>query len=404
LNIETLFNSADLKRFHFPGTVVWGAGCRDRIADLAADSASVWLFVDAYFAEDPFTRGLREALGARLTRTEICATTPRTESLRAMAESGQPPEAVIAIGGGSTMDAAKAVIAHWLYGTFDGVGMGEKRGLPPLQDGVRPLLITAPTTAGTGADASRYYVTYGETDHAKVHGKSWRLVADWLVLDPAFMRGSPGPLLVSSAFDAFIHCFESYLCRYERSWFGDMLSLDAMPRIVRALDRALNGAPDDETLLELLYAATIGGMAISNIRTGNIHEAAGALLEATGLTHPETLMVFLKPAYRQYREAIADREALLMRRFASDAPELGFETFEDVIAWWERAFDGAGLMRRIREGVAGVTLPESELKARIFERVATDRVWCGKESPAPLDDDAVRGFIDDALSAYERAR
>jgi alcohol dehydrogenase class IV len=400
VHIETLFNTAEFKRFHFPGTIVWGRNARTCVAKLLADRASVGLFIDVFFQTHDFVQSLMASLGSRLRFTEICATVPKAQSIKALSARVAMPDAVLSIGGGSTADAAKALIAQWLYDDFDGVGMGARRGLSSRPDRKRPLLISMPTTAGTGADASRYYVTYDAKTNGKVHGKSWQLIADWIVLDPSLLLDSPRTLLVASAFDAFIHFFESFLCRSERSWFGDMLSLDGITRILPALDRILGGSIDEEHFLELLYAATIGGMAISNIRTGNIHEAAGALLELSALTHPETLMVFFLPAYRQYRRAIAEREALLMRRLGSDAPQLGLTNFESVIDWWDRAFESVGLAQRISAGMAALDVPATDLKERIFRRVRDDRVWCTKESPVPLDDQMILSFVDDALAPY----
>jgi alcohol dehydrogenase class IV len=401
VNIETLFNVSNLKRFHFPGTLLWGVNARDKIADLTTGASSVGLFVDIFFHNDPFVGALRQQLENRLAFIHVCNGMPKAQPLQKLANQSPPPDIVLSIGGGSTVDAAKAAICQWIYGDFDGVGMGSRRGVSPTANSKRPLLIGVPTTAGTGADASRYYVTYDETTHAKVHGKSWRLIADWIVLDPAFLRQSPPSLLVSSAFDAFIHFFESFICRQERSRFGDMLSLDGICAILGALNRIVHeDSRSDQDFLDLQFSAAVGGIAISNIRTGNIHEAAGALLELSSLTHPETLMVFLRPAYLQYKEAIADRELPLLRRLKAELPELGLSDFGSVIDWWNRTFDVVGLTRQIRDKMGSISASPEALRAHIFHRVRDDRVWCEKESPLPLDDDKVSSFVDQSLIKF----
>lgn len=398
MNIETFFNTSDLKRFRFPGTLLWGVNAREQLAELTAGAASVGLFVDVFFKNDPFVTQLRQHLGNRLTFVHVCDGMPKAQPLQRLATQYPAPETVLSIGGGSTVDAAKAAICQWIYGDFDGVGIGARRGLPALPNARRPLLIGVPTTAGTGADASRYYVTYDETTHAKIHGKSWRLVADWVVLDPVFLRQAPHGLLVNSALDAFIHLFESFICRQERSRFGDMLSLEGICRILCALHRIIHQkSGSDQDFLDLQFSAAVGGMAISNIRTGNIHEAAGALLEVSALTHPETLMIFLRPAYLQYRELIADREMLLMRRINSELPELGLSDFSSVIDWWSLTFDVTGLSNRIRKTIESISLTSGALRSHIFKRVRDDRVWCEKESPLPLDDEKIKSFIEDSL-------
>jgi len=399
LDLETLFNTGDQKRFAFPGTLLWGKGVRHRLLDLIDDETVAELYVDIVFHEHELVHALCDRLGARLLHVEVIASTPKRQAVAAVAAKPQHPTLVIALGGGSTADFAKAVIAQRLYGTFDGVGMGDKRGLRPLADAVKPLLVSLPTTAGTGADASRYYVTYDAHTAAKTHGKAWRLIADWILVDAEFIKTSPDSLVVASAFDAFIHFFESYICRGEASWFGEMLSIDGITRVIGGLDAIVNrNERDEDRYLRLLYAATVAGMAISNVRTGNIHEAAGALLERSTLTHPETLMVFLPVAYAQYRAEIAEKE----RRLLASLAHAGF-TFADfpaLIAWWEALFAKVGLMKRIERGMAALTAPLDEVKAHIFQRVWSDRVWVEKESPRPLTERLVDDLIEESLNRF----
>lgn len=397
LDIETLFNTRDQKRFAFPGTLLWGVGARNRLLDLIDDDTVAELYVDTVFAGHALVRAVEDRLGARLLHKEVIAATPKVQAVQAVAAQPNRPNLVIALGGGSTADFAKAVIAQRLYGTFDGVGMGDKRGMAPLAGAVKPVLVSLPTTAGTGADASRYYVTYDAQTAAKTHGKSWRLIADWILVDGAFIKHSPDHLIVASAFDAFIHFFESYVCRGEASWFGEMLSLDGITRVLSALDAIVHrGERAEERYLELLYAATVAGMAISNVRTGNIHEAAGALLERSTLTHPETLLVFLPTAYAQYKAAIAAKEALLLAALARAG--LDFADFAALIAWWEALFAKVGLMEKIDSGMKALKGPLAETKAHIFNRVWSDRVWAEKESPIPLTEALVHDLIDRALA------
>ncbi|HVO85380.1 MAG TPA: iron-containing alcohol dehydrogenase [Syntrophobacteria bacterium] len=402
LNIETLFNTSEIKRFHFPGKLLWGQHCRKRLFELVARQGRIAIFVDAYFANHDFTHELRQRYRDHLAIERLVSSMPMTDQIdRAVEALGSAPDVMIALGGGSTIDSAKAVLAHFLYGTYDGVGMGVRRGMPVQEGAVKPLFVSLPTTAGTGAEASRYYVAYDSRTRRKVHGKSWRLIADWILLDAVFLSAIPLATLVSSAFDAFVHYLESFLCRMERSWFGDMLSLDGMVRILDALDRFVYwNKRDESTLLQLLYAATLGGMAISNIRTGNIHEAAGALLEHTELTHSETLFVFFRAAYEQYRAVITDREELLMKRLREARPDLVLERLDDVIVWWERTYETCGLTDHIRASLARSTAPPEILRRQIFERLNGDRVWITKESPLPLDDVLTYDFIDSSLKRF----
>ena len=398
--LETFYNTDETKRFAFPGKLIWGSGSRRLVSELIPRSGSVDVYVDRYFADHHLSRETLEPIHDSIRKIVAVAAEPKYQAVVGEAgATGSSPDAVIAMGGGSTLDFAKAVTAMRLFGSVDGIGMGDKRGRRPQPDARRPRIVALPTTAGTGAEASRYYVTYDAVTKHKVHGKSWELVADWIVLDPAFVRSCPDSLLVATAFDAFVHLFESLVCRHERSWFGQMLSYDAIPRLLRALDAVVHeGQRDDENYLELLYSASVGGIAISNVRTGNVHEAAGALLELTDLSHPETLFVFWQSAYEQYADAVADVTTQLFGRLAMVAPHLQISTPERLTAWWSVLFDEMGITTRIRERVTALVSDAGEVRSRVFERVWSDRVWIEKESPVHLDASAVGAFVDEALS------
>lgn len=402
MDLETFYNVPDTKRFACPATLVWGEGCRARLDGLLAQARTLTLWVDEAFEEASFVQGLRESLAERLRTERVVRGMPRTCDIdAALSEGAGRADAVVAIGGGSTIDSAKAVIAGELYGTYDGVGMGELRGVPVLPHALRPLFVALPTTAGTGAEASRYYVTYDCVTGGKIHGKSWRLLADWVLLDPYFLAGSSLQLLVACAFDAFVHHWESFVCREERSWFNEMLSIEGICRVLHGLEGILSDHGDRGMLsLELQYAASLGGVAISNVRTGEVHEAAGALLERSSLTHPETLFVFFETAVDRYRGAIADRLALLLPQLAARVPEAGISSLDDLLAWWGRAFETVGLRHRIVEGLGRVDLGASELEGHIVGRVKADRVWAEKEGPVPLGDDDIRELVAGSLRRF----
>ncbi len=402
MDLETFYNVPSTKRFSCPATLVWGLGCREKLDGLLRVAPSVALWVDEVFVAAPFVEGLRERLGLRLTAERVVRGMPLSGDVDAALREGVGDvAAVVALGGGSTIDAAKAVMAGMLYGTYDGVGMGERRGMPVLPDAARPLFVALPTTAGTGAEASRYYVTYDSVTRAKIHGKSWRLLADWVLLDPHFLLESPLDLLVACAFDAYVHLWESLLCRGERSWFNEMLSVEGICRVLHGLSTVLAGGPSRaDGLLELQYGASLGGVAISNVRTGDIHEAAGALLEHSSLSHPETLFVFFETAVDRYRDAVTDRLALLLPQLEARVPEAGVATLDDLVAWWVRAFDLAGLRRHIAGGLGRVGLPSGELENHIVARVRADRVWAEKEGPVPFGDHDIEKLVRQSLQRF----
>lgn len=401
MDIETWFNTADIKRHYFPGRIFVGAGVFRQAIELCMQTeGQIAIVADQVVHDLPFVRDKLTALAHRGPHLKLVHGAPIAQDVECFAQAlGVAPAVILSIGGGSATDFAKAVTARFLFGAFDGIGLrgniGETKGR------AKPILVSVPTTAGSGAEASRYYVTYDRDDHHKVFGKSWQLVPDWIMLDPIFLRSAPDSLLVSCAFDVFVHLFESMICRYESSWMGRTLSLNGIPHLMDALDRVIHqGRRSDTEFSALLETASIGGLAISNVRTGNIHEAAGALLELTDLSHPETLFVFFRDAIEQYLSQITDREQALLARLRLIPAFAQFARMDDVIRWWEALFARVGLVERIRVSLDRLAPSQETAKAHIFQRVFTDKVWITKESPLPLDEAGISGFIDRSLARF----
>ena len=401
MNIETWFNTEEIKRFYFPGRIFVGPGVFSRAVVLCHETnGTVAVVIDKVVHDLSFVREALANLGSKLSKLMLVDGAPIAQDVDAYVRSFvNPPKVVLAIGGGSATDFAKAVVASFVFGVVDGVGL--RGNVPKVCSDTKPLLVSVPTTAGSGAEASRYYVTYDQADRHKVFGKSWRLVADWIMLDPVFLRSVPDSILVSCAFDLFVHLFETLICRQERSWIGGMFSVHGISRLMDALSRAIyDGERSDAVHCALMETATLGGVAISNVRTGNLHEAAGALLELTNLSHPETLFVFFRDAVEQYLGVIGDCEARLLAQLRLVPAFENFSALGDVIGWWEALFAKTGLEAKIRESMVELKPSLDKVHDHVFQRVYSDKVWINKESPLPLGEQAIRNLIERSLNRF----
>lgn len=388
--IETFFNK-DTQRFFSPAKWLWGPGALAHCLQVLPEIGDSLLVYDPALETHP---GLKSVRSARSWVAQCAAPgVSSTEAARELVPLIATVNSIVVVGGGSTTDLVKAAVAEHLFGDLDGVGLGPRRGIAPLPGRARPHLVCLPTTCGSGAEASRYYVTYSGTERSKVHGKSWHLVADWIFSDPIFLVDAPKALIVETSFDAFVHFWESYFCRHEGGWLSRSLSLHGMESILSALPEALSG--DRPSISRLCYASTLGGIAISNVRTGHIHEAAGPLLEATGLSHGAALWAFFPTAARSYASVVGNDPMLACLIGAmTQQPE---SPLEGLITWWAEIFSTVGLTAHVTAAV--VAADGEDLRRRIGARVAGDQVWCAKESPIPLDASAIRHFIDTSLDA-----
>lgn len=193
---------------------------------------------------------------------------------------------VIGIGGGSPLDAAKAIAA---YAANPGIAPTdiydpEKRVNPSL-----PLL-AIPTTAGTGSEANAYSVLTladGRQKKTFTAPDSWPCIS---FLDPRYLASMPAPMMVSCALDAFAHAIESYLSP-KSTVLSEQLALWAAGQIWPIL-AAEPDAYTAEQREALLYAATAAGIAISITGTGFPHPLGYSLTLLDGIPHGRACAVF----------------------------------------------------------------------------------------------------------------
>jgi alcohol dehydrogenase class IV len=399
LNIETWFNTAEVKRFFFPGKIFSGVGAFSMAIDLCQQNeAKTLVVVDRNLYQLAFVKEQLKRLDKCLINVVLVNGTPYTQDVyEAVQSQAVRPTHILAIGGGSTVDFAKAMLAIFHFGKIEDLGLHGKVAVP--SGDIKPLLVAVPTTAGSGAEASRYFVTYDKSNKHKVFGKNWGLIADWIMLDPVFLESMPIEGIVACGFDAFVHLFESLICRYEKSSMGEMFSLYGISAIIKSLDSIVyKNQKNNENFIILMEMATLGGVALTNVRTGNIHEAAGALLEVTNLSHPETLFVFFKKGMMQYQHQIRDQEQKLISFINDNMQSKSISSLSELIDWWEKLFDHAGIASRVALEIKRIEPDLHHIRDHIFQRIWDDKVWVEKESPLTLNEKLIYDLIDQSMT------
>lgn len=274
---------------------------------------------------------------------------------RLAAEAAQAEvQAVVAVGGGSCSDTAKAVALLMAEGGR--LADHASRFTPPDQLHVPVLsrpkipIVTIPCTA-SGAEVTPSLGIRDE-DGRKLLFTDPQLASRVVLLDARANVDVPGQLMMSTGMNGLAHCIEGLYSR-ERSPLAELLAIDAMQRFARALP-AVHAAPTDVAARgELLYAAHLSGLVLVNARTALHHAVCHAIGSVTGVPHGQANAVLLPHALRFNGEAI--QPAL---RQASVA--LGGV---DVIAWVDTLARGLGLPRRLREiGVPREALPRIAAK------------------------------------------
>lgn len=201
------------------------------------------------------------------------------------------PDVIIAIGGGSPMDAAKIM---WLLYEhpeieFEGLAMRfmdiRKRiyELPPL--GQKALLVAIPTTSGTGSEVTPFAVVTDRRNNIKYPLADYALTPSMAIVDPELVLNMPKRLTAYGGIDALTHALEAYVSVLA-SEYTNGLALEAIRLIFKYLPSAYhNGAKDPKAREKIHYAATIAGMAFANGFLGICHSMAHQLGAAFHIPH-----------------------------------------------------------------------------------------------------------------------
>ncbi|WP_167615938.1 iron-containing alcohol dehydrogenase [Maribellus sediminis] len=184
-------------------------------------------------------------------------------------------DVVVAIGGGSVIDAAKAIAAMAtnkgeLMDYLEVIG----RGKPLLE---KPLpCIAIPTTAGTGAEVTKNSVIKSPDQHVKVSLRSDFMYPDVALIDPVLTYSMSPELTASTGVDALTHLLETFVSN-QANPFVDMLCREGLHRISRSLLKAYKNVEDKVAREDMAMASLLGGMALANVKLGAVHGFAGPM-------------------------------------------------------------------------------------------------------------------------------
>ena len=204
--------------------------------------------------------------------------------------AGNRCDGVIGIGGGSVLDAAKAIaMLATNSGLIEEFQMGEKAITEPTLP-----TIMVPTTAGTGSEATKVSVVFNNNNGLKKSVYSPYMIADVAILDPQLTVSSPSRLTASTGMDALSHAVESYVS-LNATPMTEMFGLKAMELINRSVLRAVTCGEDLEARSDMLLASFLAGCAL-NAGIGVAHIIAQPFGGEYKVSHGDACSIFLPPA------------------------------------------------------------------------------------------------------------
>lgn len=245
-------------------------------------SGQVVFFIDNYFEQHGLPKGIDAIIpGDRVIYVDVIdePTTVLINRLRdqVIDEINEVPCAIVGIGGGATMDVAKAISNLLTNGgnaeDYQGWDLVKVPGV---------FKIAVPTLSGTGAESTRTCVMTNPVNGLKLGMNSDFTVYDQIILDPGLTRTVPRNQYFYSGMDAYIHCMESLSGSY-RNAIGDAYS-DQTIRLCRDVFLG-NDMMSDDNRAKLMVASYLGGCAIATSYVGVVHPFSAGLSVVLGLHH-----------------------------------------------------------------------------------------------------------------------
>jgi len=383
-------------RFEFAtaSRIVFGVGVLKEAGALAAELGHRALVVVGRSGERaaPLLDGLKAAGVEEVTFT--VAGEPTTDLVREGTAQARAAgcDLVIGIGGGSVIDAGKAIAALLANGGdpldyLEVIG----RGQPITQPSVPYIAI--PTTAGTGAEVTANAVLASPEHRQKVSLRSPLMLPRVALVDPALTYSMSPELTASTGLDAFAQVLEPYVSLMANP-LTDTLCREGLMRVAHSLHQAYQNGKDAEAREDMALVSLFGGLALANAKLGAVHGLAGVLGGMFDAPHG-ALCGRLLPFVMD-----ANVRALQAR----DADSLALERYDDVAViltgeWDVEAADGVAWVQELCKALHVPGLAPYGVTAGVFADVIEKAMASSsmKGNPIKLTTAEVRGILMRAL-------
>ena len=257
-------------------------------------------------------------------------------------------QAIVTIGGGSSIDCAKAVGARI---TRPKKSLDKLKGLLKVRRKL-PLLIAIPTTAGTGSEVTVASVITDSKTHHKYTILDFNLIPEIAVLDPSCTLSLPPHLTSTTGMDALTHAVEAYIGR-STTIDTRKKAIEAIKLIFNNIEKAYNNGNDIEARSNMLKASYLAGIAFSKSYVGYVHAIAHSLGGQYNIPHGLANAVILPIVLKEYDSAVYKKLYFLAKELGisnkSDTKEIGANKFIDAILSLNKKMNIPNTIKNIKE-------------------------------------------------------
>jgi len=383
-------------RFEFSTAmrIIFGYGTSQEVPSIAAEQGKCAFFITGSTVEraEPLLEALKEA-GITYSTFAVPGE-PTTELVKTGARQAHQAgsDLVISLGGGSVIDAGKAVAAMLtnsgkLEDYLEVVGLGK-----PLGRACAPH-IAIPTTAGTGSEVTRNAVLKVPEHHVKVSMRSSLMLPRVAVVDPALTHSMPPSITASTGLDALTQLMEAYVSN-KANPLTDGICREGIKRAGRSLRRAYEDGDDQAARQDMALASLFSGLALANAKLGAVHGFAGPLGGMISAPHGVICARLLPHVMQTNVRALQKR--------AADSPALARH---DEIAQLltgkstARAADGVTWVQNVCTELKVPSLSEFGLTEQDFPEVVAkaQKSSSMKGNPIILNEDELTEILEQAI-------
>ena len=378
LNIKTVAERREnMLWFRAPEKVYFKKGCLPvALAELknVLGKKKAFIVTDSFLYKNGYTKTITDQLDAMgITHTTFFDVAPdptlacAREGAKAMAAF--EPDCIIAVGGGSAMDAGKIMWVMYEHPEVDFLDMAmrfmdiRKRVYTFPKMGEKAYFIAVPTSAGTGSEVTPFAVITDESTGVKYPLADYELLPKMAIVDADLMMNMPKGLTSASGIDALTHALEAYASMMATD-YTDGIALKAMKNIFTYLPRAYeNGANDLKARERMADASTMAGMAFANAFLGVCHSMAHKLGAFHHLPHGVANALLITQVMRYNAAECPAKMGTFpqyehphtLERYAECADFLGLkgrnnqEKLDNLIAAIEELKEKVGIKKTIRD-------------------------------------------------------
>lgn len=301
-------------RFSVPREIIYGENALEHLSTLKGKRAAI-VTGGSSMKKFGFLDKTVELLKKAGIESIIIDGVEPNPSVKTVVEGGKKmaefsPDWIVAIGGGSALDAAKVMWCFYEHPSISFEDIIPVGAMPALRTKAR--LICIPSTSGTASEITAFSVITDTDNHIKYPIVAADMVPDIAILDPALPACMPPHITANTGMDVFAHAIEAFASTAATS-FTDPYAIEALRLVIQYLPKAYADGKDMEARAHMHNASTLAGMAFTNASLGLVHSLAHKIGGEFGVTHGLANAI-LMPYIIDFNRKFSDKYSLAEKR------------------------------------------------------------------------------------------